>query len=120
MSKTLLFIDDEPEMTRILAGTFGSRGYQVFEASSGADALSILEKNHIDAVTLDLNMPGMDGIEVAAVMNKRFPKVKIIVVSGFGGEYDDELETVKVDAHVPKPLNMAALLKKIPELLGTA
>ena len=119
MSNTLLFIDDDAEMTRILVSVFGSRGYQVFEASSGADAISILEKNHIDAVMLDVNMPGMDGVEVAAVMNKRFPTVKIIVVSGFGGEYDDELEAVKVDAHVPKPLNMAALLKKIPELLGS-
>ncbi|MBI2095153.1 MAG: response regulator [Candidatus Omnitrophica bacterium] len=118
MPKTALFIDDEPEMTRILANTFGSRGYQVFVANSGEEAISILERNHIDAVTLDLNMPGMDGIEVAAVMNKRFPNVKIIVVSGFGGEYDDQLKTVKVDAHVPKPLNIAALLKKIPELIG--
>ena len=118
MSKTLLFIDDESEMTRILASTFGNRGYQVFEANSGAEAISILEKNQIDAVTLDLNMPVMDGIAIAAVMNKRFPEVKIVVVSGFGGEYDDELKAVKVDAHVPKPLNMAELLKRIPKLIG--
>ncbi len=117
MPRTLLVIDDEVEMTRILVGTFSNRGYTVFEANSGHDAISILEKNHIDAVTLDLNMPGMDGIAVAAEMNKRFPKVKIIVVSGFGGEYDEELKTVKVDAHIPKPINMTALLKKIPELL---
>lgn len=118
MPKTALFIDDEKDMTHILAGSFGSRGYTVFEANSGAEALAILQKNKIDVVTLDINMPGMDGIAVAAVMNKRFPNVKIIVVSGFGGEYDDQLKTVKVDAHVPKPLNIAALLKKIPELIG--
>lgn len=116
--KTVLFIDDEKEFTDILVRAFGARGYNALEANSGTDALAILSKTPVDLVTLDLNMPGMNGIEVAAEMNKRFSKVKIIVVSGFGGEYDDELKTVKVDAHVPKPLNMAALLKKIPELLG--
>lgn len=118
MSKTVLFIDDEREFTRILTQMFGSRGYTALEANSGADALDILSKTPVDLVTLDLNMPGMNGIEVAAEMNKRFPKVKIVVVSGFGGDYDDELKTVKVDAHIPKPLNMSELLKRIPEILG--
>jgi len=119
MPKTVLFIDDEIEFTGVLVQMFGPRGYTALEANSGADALDILSKTPVDLVTLDINMPGMNGIEVAAQMNKRFPKVKIVVVSGFGGEYDDELETVKVDAHVPKPLNIAALLKKVSELLGS-
>lgn len=118
MLKTLLFIDDEKEFTDILARTFGVRGYNALEANSGIEALSILSKTAVDLVTLDLNMPGMDGIEVAQEMNKNFPNVKIIVVSGFGGEYDEELKKVKVDAHIPKPLNMVELLKRVPELLG--
>lgn len=53
----------------------------VAEASNGQEALNILNKNEIDVVLLDINMPGLDGLKASAIINKKYPKVKMIALT---------------------------------------
>lgn len=118
MAKTLLFVDDEKEFTAVLARVFGMRGYTVLEASSGDEALAILLKNTVDLVTLDLNMPGLNGIETAKEINAKYANTKIIIISGFGADFDQQINEIKVDCLIPKPLDLALAMDKIKELIG--
>lgn len=119
MPKSVLIVDDEKDFTVMLAPILNMRGYQAVEANSGPEALQILSKDHVDVMTLDLSMPGMDGVEVIERVKEKYPSVKIIVISGFGREYDRETIEKKVDAVMEKPMNLAALLDKIKELTSS-
>ena len=59
----ILVVDDEPQIRRVLRATLTDQGYETLEAGSGYDALIIIRENHFDLVLLDMNMPGMGGLE---------------------------------------------------------
>jgi len=80
---TVLIVDDERgprESLRMILAPY----HRVLQASSGAEALEILGTNHIDLVTLDLNMPGIKGQEVMRTIRSEYPQVEIIVITGCG------------------------------------
>ena len=63
-TSTILIVDDEPQIRRVMRTTLSSNGYAVIEARSGEEALEILRKERPELVLLDVNMPGMGGLEV--------------------------------------------------------
>ena len=118
MPKKILVVDDEKEYTEMIALFIGLRGYETIQANSGRTALDILSKEPIDLMTLDLSMPGMDGIEVAKAVNQKYPDLKILIISGFGRDFDEELSKVKVNGIFTKPADLMDLLGKVKELIG--
>ena len=80
---SVLVVDDErgprESLRMILSG-----GHRVLEASSGSEALEILRSSQIDLMTLDLNMPGMRGVELMRMVRTEFPQVEIVVITGCG------------------------------------
>jgi putative nucleotidyltransferase with HDIG domain len=80
---TILIVDDErgprESLRMILAPN-----YRVLQASSGVEALEILGTNHVDLVTLDLNMPGIKGQELMRTIRSEYPQVEVIVITGCG------------------------------------
>src|SRR5688572_12743841 len=62
--RTVLVVDDEPQIRRALAVNLTARGYTVHEAATGREALRTASANHPDAVVLDLGLPDIDGIDV--------------------------------------------------------
>jgi len=62
-SATILVVDDEPQIRRVLRSTLSSNGYVITEAKSGEEAVDLLRKERPDLVLLDVNMPGIGGIE---------------------------------------------------------
>jgi len=58
---TILVVDDEPQIRRVMRTTLSSNGYAVIEAKSGEEALELLRKEHPELVLLDVNMPGIGG-----------------------------------------------------------
>jgi CheY-like chemotaxis protein len=82
-SRTILLVDDEPDVllaTRVMLETLG---YGVIEASGGEEAVELCEKEHMDAVFLDLRMPGLDGWGVLERFraNRTSSRVPVIVLS---------------------------------------
>ncbi len=80
---TLLFIDDEENILAALKRLFRPLGYKVLIAASGAEALALLEKEHVDLVISDMRMPQMSGAEVLEQMRKRWPEVVRILLTGY-------------------------------------
>lgn len=83
-TETVLVVDDEVSLRRLLEATLASKGYKVVTAANGLDAIEYLKqrKNPVDAVLLDLNMPGANGIDVFKVIRLGRPGVKVLILSG--------------------------------------
>jgi two-component system, OmpR family, KDP operon response regulator KdpE len=110
---TILIVDDEPQIRRVMRTTLSSQGYSVIEARSGEEALEILRKEHPDLVLLDVNMPGMGGLEVCREIRDQ-SDVAIIVLTVRNTEHDKVLALdAGADDYVVKPFSIDELLARI-------
>lgn len=87
---TVLVVDDDPEIIRLLSKILLSEGYGVIDAQNGLEALGKIEKGGIDLAILDLVMPEMGGIETLKRIGDIAPKSAVIVLTGHG-----DLQTVR-------------------------
>ena len=88
-TETILVVEDERDLREIITRTLNNRGYRVFQAVDGPNALQIWAdyKNEIDLVFTDVIMPGgLNGRELAAKFWQEKPKLKIIFSSGYGAD----------------------------------
>ena len=79
--KSLLIVDDEEGIRRVLREFFKRKGYSVFEAENGEDALQLIRSEKISAVLLDMKMPGMDGIETLKRLLEINPKLGVVMTT---------------------------------------
>ncbi len=63
---TILVVDDEPQIRRVLRTTLSSRGYVIIDAKTGEEGIELMRKDKPDLVLLDVNMPGMGGLEACS------------------------------------------------------
>jgi two-component system, cell cycle sensor histidine kinase and response regulator CckA len=82
---TVLLVEDEDAVRSFAARALGQRGYQVLEASTGAEALEVFEQHHgdVDLVVSDVVMPEMDGPTLMKRLRQKNPDLKIIFISGY-------------------------------------
>ncbi|HND60671.1 MAG TPA: PAS domain S-box protein [Opitutaceae bacterium] len=82
--ESLLIVDDEESLRDLLARTFQHKGYQVTTAASGSEAIEVLAdaQRHFDVVLLDLNLPGVPGLQVMKAIRLCRPKARVLVISG--------------------------------------
>lgn len=118
-NETILVVDDEPVLLDLASEVLSYQGYHVVCAKSAKQALDILENESIDLLLTDVIMPEMDGYQLAAIVQEKYPTIKIQLVSGFN---DDRHANMIDDAlHLSliwKPYNTQTLLQRIRELLG--
>ncbi len=83
-TESLLVVDDETSLRTLLAAAFTRKGYQVTTAATGLEAIDIINdpKRVLDAVLLDLNMPGTNGLQVLKVIREARPKLPVLIISG--------------------------------------
>lgn len=91
--ENILVVDDEAAICELSKNLLSSKGYNVLVADSGQAALKILESNDIDLLLSDVIMPNMDGYKLAAKVRKKYPHIKIQLVSGF----DDDRKRTEED-----------------------
>ena len=110
----ILVVDDEPPIRRLLRTSLTALQYKVSEAADGAIALEMIHKESIDAVVLDLGMPGMDGFEVIRRLREGGNTVPIVVLSAQADEAGKvrALDT-GADDYVTKPFGIDELLARI-------
>lgn len=83
--KTILLVDDEPDILKTLADMLGRTGYTIVAKPDAESALSVVrEGTQIDLVITDLRMPGMSGAELITILKKTLPSVPIIMLTGYG------------------------------------
>lgn len=81
--KIILVVDDEKALTELSSNILSGKGYVVFMANSVTEAIECLKKQRIDLVFSDVIMPDNDGYELATIIKKDFPNVKILLASGY-------------------------------------
>jgi PAS domain S-box-containing protein len=82
-SAKVLVIDDDERVREAMAGMLSSAGHQTNQAASGREGLAIMERGQFNLVFTDLSMPEMDGWAVASEIRRRWPKVKIVLITGY-------------------------------------
>ena len=92
--------------------------YQVFTAADGQEALALLQKQDIDLVTLDMNMPGVSGMDVLKEIRKRNADVEVIVVSGYMNPNNtQEAKEYGAAAVINKPFNVTDIIASVGKLV---
>jgi two-component system cell cycle sensor histidine kinase/response regulator CckA len=116
-SETILLVDDEEGVRKLVHAVLQSHGYDVLEASNGAMALAAYDKNahKIDMVLTDIVMPQMTGFELGTQLEQRAPGLKILYMSGYRDNATGGGQALKAFLH--KPFTPDVLLTKVREVL---
>jgi len=85
--ESVLVVDDEAGIRRLTKDFLGNEGYNVYLAESTDHALEVLSREHIDIVFTDVLMPGKDGYELALLVKRQYPDIKVLLASGYTGEH---------------------------------
>ena len=116
--ETVLVVDDEPLLRDLLVQFLSLRGYRVFGAKDGPEALSMLEKAPADLILLDLIMPGMNGVEVLKTLReKEYPGAVIILTGTHNEEVLEEAWALQPQEVLSKPIDLERLLTAIQLVL---
>jgi DNA-binding NtrC family response regulator len=116
-SMRVLLVDDEEELVLTLAERLNSRGIDARAATSGTDALASLRENRFDILVVDLKMPGVSGSEIIKIVEREFPQVRILLVTGHGGSELEE-PTEQRSEVLLKPFKIEDLIAKMREMLN--
>jgi two-component system KDP operon response regulator KdpE len=110
----VLIVDDEPSIRRALRTTFGTLGFDTAEAVTGEQALPLLRSSSFDAVLLDINMPGMGGVEACREIRRQFPRLAVLMLTVRDNE-DDKVEALEAgaDDYVMKPFPIRELVARV-------
>jgi len=112
MENNILCVDDEPMILEIYESAFQEKGYTVFTAPAGKEALEILKKENIQVMFLDLKMPVMDGLELCRRIREDHPIACIYAVTGYSSLFDlSDCREAGFDDYFTKPVKLQALYK---------
>jgi len=112
-SPNILVVDDEPQIRRVLRSTLSFRGYTISEAASGEEALERIRKLKPDLILLDVNLPGMSGVEACREI-RRFTDAPIIILTVRSAERDKVMALdAGADDYVTKPFGIEELLARV-------
>jgi DNA-binding response OmpR family regulator len=114
IQRKILVIDDEQELLAMMKVMLEEKGYQVFCAANGPEGIRINEQENPDLIILDLNMPGMNGIETLLNIRATDANVRVIILTGFGSS-DSIRNTagLNVSEYLSKPFENDALLQVV-------
>jgi len=118
---TVLLVDDEDALRRVMRDLLARDGFEVVEARTGAEALDQVDRHAPDVVVLDLNLPGMDGYSVLSELRTRpaTQRIPVIVLTAKGDE-DNEVRVFDLgaDDFLSKPFRAKALSKRLDVVLA--
>ena len=116
---TILLVDDDPFMLRLMELILRAAGYETIQARNGEEALAaIRERPTVSLVISDVVMPGMDGELLRETVKRHWPECKFIVCSGYP---DKCWELASSEAHIStlaKPFTASALRERVREMLS--
>jgi two-component system response regulator CpxR len=108
----VLLVDDEAEFIKALAERLELRGMAVRLAFDGEHALRSLDDGEPEVMVLDLKMPGVDGMEVLRRVRKKYPGVRVIMLTGHGSEQDrEQAMRLGAAAYLQKPVQLERLVQ---------
>ncbi|MFZ1058086.1 MAG: response regulator [Candidatus Rokuibacteriota bacterium] len=120
MSRRILVVEDHEENRRIMRDLLTSAGYEMIEAVTGEDGVTMAERERPDLILMDIQLPGIDGYETTRRIkaNPALRAIPIIAVTSYALSGDDvKAREAGCDDYVTKPFSPRALLAKIREHL---
>jgi two-component system alkaline phosphatase synthesis response regulator PhoP len=120
MSKKIFVIDDEPQIVKVLKAYLEKAGYQVVTAADGKAALSVFQREKPDFMILDLNLPGMDGLEVCKAV-RRDSNIPILMLTARVEEADRLIGLeLGADDYVLKPFSPREVVARVRTIFRRA
>lgn len=117
MKKKVLVVDDEKNIRLLLQEELADEGYEVITAESGARALDLIRQERPDLVTLDIKMPGEDGLAILRRIRETDYDLPVIICSAYS-VYKTDFASVAADHYVTKSSDFTELKEKIKEILS--
>jgi two-component system cell cycle response regulator DivK len=118
MEKTILYIEDNPDNMILVKRVLESAGYQLLEARNGTDGIALAEGKNVDLILLDINLPDIDGYEVAKrirsskVNNLAYIPIIAITANALRGDAERSL-AAGCDVYMSKPINIRELRARV-------
>jgi two-component system, OmpR family, KDP operon response regulator KdpE len=118
VSCSILVVDDEPSLRKVIRASLAAGGYTVEEVGTGSDAVGLLQKRSFDLVLLDINMPGLNGLEACRKIRSIAPHTGIVMVTVRDSE-EDKVRALEAgaDDYVTKPFRFRELVARIGAVL---
>ncbi len=118
MAKTILIVDDNPNMSALLSEMLDIFDFESVLARDGREALDKLEDKNFSLVITDMRMPNMTGLELLEKVKEKFPKMPVVLISGYSiGDFEDNKAANKPDGFLAKPFMMSDIEKLLNSLL---
>ena len=119
MLKVALVVDDNGSVRAYVKGVLETEGFRALEADDGELALELVRKigTDIELIISDIKMPKLDGIQLANSVRAEFPKIPIILISGYT---DVALENQPGVEFIPKPFLLSTLLNIVRKMIAMA
>ena len=114
--KTILIVDDEPNIRFLFKDELSKQGYSIIEANNGLVALKQLEKNDVDLIILDIMMPQMDGLDFLTKLRQSDKKIPVILCTAYG-QHKQDLVSWAADRYIVKSGDLSELKKCVWDLL---
>ena len=118
MNKNILYIEDNPDNMLLVKRVLNSHGYHVFEAQDGMEGFSVAEREQVDLILLDINLPDIDGYEVARRLRSNgksslaYVPIIAITANALKGDAERALEA-GCDVYMSKPINIRELWARV-------
>ena len=116
--RKILVVDDEENIRLLYKEELEDDGYQVCLASSAEDAMKKVDEEKPDIITLDIKMPGMDGIEFLRILKEEKKNIPVILCSAYG-KYKQDFRVWASNAYVVKSADLTELKLTIKGILGS-
>jgi len=111
---SVLVVDDEPTLRKVIRASLAASGFQVEECGTGREALGVVERHPFDLILLDVNMPGMGGVETCRRIRALAPRTGILMVTIRDAEEDKVLALeAGADDYVTKPFRFRELVARM-------
>ena len=117
--KTILIIEDDPDVLSTLLKQLEYFGYKVITASDGMEGMRKLDAGGYDLVITDIVMPFISGVGVVTALKEKMPHIPVIVMTGYGKEPEAAAMEQKADIVLAKPVKMSVLKDTIEDLLSS-
>lgn len=118
MAKNILIVDDNPNMSSLLAEMLEVFHFNAIRANDGHDALKKIEQDDIAMVITDMRMPRMSGLELLQTIKERKPGLPVVMISGYSvDEVGSDIVKSKADGFLNKPFMMSDIERLLTDLL---
>jgi len=118
--KTILLVEDNKALRDAFQEILEAAGYRAYSAENGREALALYQEQNlkVDLLISDINMPEMNGIELASILRQTDPHTKVVIMSGLAqSETNQQTYATPIDGWLQKPIGMKDFLRTVNELL---